>query len=147
VSTPGGPQPPVQTGTGTFGSPPAGTVVGFNFGALGLGAGATASSTGYPWTTAKVRIWAANASPVEDFIISGNDTRSAMGAGALQMVAGSLSLRGGGVGPNANRAWLRLNLVPVPGAPALSPLMRGVTVAIMMAVPALAFAARRRRTA
>ena len=111
-----------------------------------IGLNAAAMSTGYLWTTGKVTVSAMLASPPEKFIISGSDSRTAGGAGAIQMVAGSLSLRNV-VGTNANRAWLRLNLVEVPGTPALTPLMRGATVLLMMAVPAVVYTIRSRRRA
>ena len=144
VVTPGAPQPNPQRGLGTFGSAPLGTVIAMGPLTIPIGLNAAAASTGYPWTTGKVTISAMLASPAEKFIISGSDSRTAGGAGAIQMVAGSLSLRNV-VGTNANRAWLRLNLRELPALPALTPLMRGVTVALMMALPTVAYAIRSRR--
>jgi hypothetical protein len=73
-----------------------------------------ASSTGYPWTTGMIVVSAPMAGGVgEKFTLSGMDTRVG-GVGAIQLVTGTLSRRSLS-GPNANRAWLRLN-VPEPSA-------------------------------
>ena len=91
-----------------------------------------------------ITIRAANANPTEKFVLSGSDSRTAAGSGVIQMVSGSLSNRVV-VGPNANRGWLRLNLKDVKLTPALSPVMRGATVLLMMAVPMVVYALRSRR--
>jgi hypothetical protein len=73
-----------------------------------------ASSTGFPWTTGKVTVSAPLAAGVgEKFTITGMDGR-VNGVGTIQLVTGTLSRRTAS-GPNANRAWLRLN-VPEPSA-------------------------------
>jgi hypothetical protein len=127
----------IKAGVGKFGpgilkpGGPLGTVsVWANAGAGAGTAINAASSTGFPFTTAIVSITAAAASPAEQFIISGNDTRTAGGQGTIQMVAGAVSNRSIS-GPNANRAWLRLNLVEPTNTPAMSPPVRLVTVALI----------------
>jgi len=73
-----------------------------------------ASSTGYPWTTGMITVSAPLAAGVgEKFTITGMDSR-VNGVGTIQLVTGTLSRRTTS-GPNANRAWLRLN-VPEPSA-------------------------------
>ena len=73
-----------------------------------------ASSSGYPWTTGMITVSAPLAAGVgEKFTITGMDSRVA-GVGTIQLVSGTLSRRTAS-GPNANRAWLRLN-VPEPSA-------------------------------
>jgi hypothetical protein len=73
-----------------------------------------ASSTGYPWTTGMLTIAApAAAGGGEFFMITGMDSRVS-GVGVIQLVSGTLSRRAI-TGPNANRAWLRLN-IPEPSA-------------------------------
>lgn len=80
------------------------------------GGGATgftnmASSTGFPWTTGMITLKAPLVG--ETFTITGMDTRVS-GVGTIQLVSGTLSRRAAS-GPNANRAWLSLN-VPEPSA-------------------------------
>ena len=59
------------------------------------------------------------AAGTERFIISGDDARTAGGAGTIQLVGGALSLRPAS-GPNANRAWVQLNLEVPPEVPSFS---------------------------
>jgi len=73
-----------------------------------------ASSTGYPWTTGRITVSAPLAAGVgEKFTITGMDGR-VNGVGTIQLVTGALARRTRS-GPNANRAWLRIN-VPEPSA-------------------------------
>src|SRR5262249_53529042 len=73
-----------------------------------------ATSTGYPWTTGKITVSAMLATGLpERFVLSGMDGR-VNGVGAISLVSGTLSRRTLS-GPNANRAWLVLN-VPEPSA-------------------------------
>lgn len=94
-----------------------------------------ATSTGFPFTTAKITISAFSAMGApEKFVISGNDTRSGGGNGVLQMVSGSLSARKLS-GNNANRQWVRLIMADLPGpppVPAMSPPMQAVTVGLII---------------
>jgi hypothetical protein len=94
---------------------PNGTVVSsLAVGGPGLSNGVTGSK-GFPWTTGFLTISQPGAVPPEVFFLSGTDTRLA-GQGNLQMVSGALSLRALS-GPNANRAWVRMQLaVPEPSA-------------------------------
>lgn len=72
-----------------------------------------AASTGYPWTTGMLTVAApAAGGGGEIFMLSGMDSRAA-GIGVIQLVSGTLSRRTI-TGPNANRAWLQLN-IPEPG--------------------------------
>src|SRR5262245_37075413 len=72
-----------------------------------------AASTGYPWTTGMLTIAAPAGPAFEIFMITGMDSR-VNGVGAIQLASGRLSRRTI-TGPNANRAWLRLN-IPEPSA-------------------------------
>ena len=72
-----------------------------------------AASTGYPWTTGMLTVAApAAGGGGEIFMLSGMDSR-VNGVGVIQLVSGTLSRRTV-TGPNANRAWLQIN-VPEPG--------------------------------
>jgi hypothetical protein len=76
-----------------------------------------ATSVGFPWTTGKVTISAPSAKGApEVFKLTGKDSRTAMGAGTISLVAGAVSKRPVS-GPNANRIWAKYTL-PEPG-PAL----------------------------
>ena len=99
----------------------------------GFGPTNKASSTGYPWTTARITIQATQTGDLgkESFTISGADSRTAGGAGTIQLVAGSLSLRDLS-GTNANRAWLRLILEPNPQVPSMSALGLAATAGLML---------------
>ncbi len=160
--TPNGNEGPVVTPNGTFGPHPAfsGIAAG-EFGTAPLGTvinavlvgpvnnGLTnmALSDGFPFTTAKITISAMNANGgAEKWVISGDDNRTAGGAGTIQMVAGSLSARPLS-GPNANRAWVRLVLVKLPPVPTMSPLVIGIAIVLMMLVPTVYFARRARNQA
>ncbi len=125
----GGPVPGV--GVGKFG--PNGTVSFFAFTPAGTKAGFTnmASSVGYPWTTGKIQLSAMALGAPENFTITGKDSRTAGGAGTIQLVSGALSQRTRS-GPNANRGWVRLVLEPVNAVPALSPSMLVVAALVML---------------
>jgi hypothetical protein len=101
--------------TGQIPVGPNGTVVSsLAVGGAGLTNMVTASK-GFPWTTGFLTVSQPGAVPPEVFFLSGTDTRLA-GQGNLQMVSGALSLRALS-GPNANRAWVRMQLaVPEPSA-------------------------------
>jgi len=117
----GGPIPGV--GIGKFGAN--GTISFFTFTPAGTMAGFTnmAGSFGYPWTTGMLTISAPLAAGApEIFTITGMDNRTAGGAGTIQLVSGSLSQRTLS-GPNADRGWLRLDLVPFVATPAMPPAM------------------------
>ena len=63
-----------------------------------------------------------------------------MGAGVIQLVAGSLSKRLV-TKDNANRGWIRLVMGPLPDVPALSGTMRTAAAVIMLL--AFGYAVRR----
>lgn len=134
VVTPGGvgglaPIPGV--GIGKFG--PLGTVQFFTFTPAMTMAGFTnmATSNGFPFTTGQIKISAPLAAGApEIFTITGKDSRTAGGGGTIQMVAGAVSTRALS-GPNANRAWVRLNLDNVLGVPTMSDWTRATTVGLM----------------
>jgi hypothetical protein len=93
-----------------------------------------ATSFGFPWTTGKIVIKAAALGAPETFTVTGNDNRTAMGAGTIQLVAGSVSLRVTSM-DNANRGWVRLVLdSTTPKVPALSAPMRAAAAAFMLLV-------------
>lgn len=125
-------------GIGAFGpgplnpTGPPGTVSVFAFITPMIGPTNMAASDGFPWTTAKITISAAGAKGgAEVFIISGDDTRTSMGAGTIQMVSGSLSTRPIS-GDNSNRAWVKLVLEPNPQVPSMSVLGLATTAGLML---------------
>jgi hypothetical protein len=76
-----------------------------------------ATSFGGPWTTGMLTVSVTNnvgPSP-EMFILSGSDARAVNGAGAMSLVAGSVSARLLS-GPNANRGWLNMQIGAPSGA-------------------------------
>jgi hypothetical protein len=90
-----------------------------------------ATSRPGPWTTGKIVIQNASATPAETFTLSGKDARTAGGGGSIQMVSGSVSSRAA-TGPNANRGWIRLELSPVAGVPSMSVLGLATTAGLML---------------
>lgn len=89
------------------------------------------ASEGFPWTTGFITLTQPLAGPAEVFYLEGTDNRVA-GNGNIQLVSGALSTRKLS-GPNGNRGWLDLNLVPEPttalgaaGALALLGLVHGL---------------------
>jgi hypothetical protein len=125
----GGPVPGV--GIGKFG--PNGTVSFFAF-TPGSNPGFTnmATSVGYPFTTGMLTISAPGAAGApEVFMFTGKDSRTAGGAGTIQLVSASLSQRTTS-GPNANRGWVQLVLLASPDVPALSPAMSVVAAMVML---------------
>jgi hypothetical protein len=137
----GGPIPGI--GVGAFG--PNGTVQFFTF-ATGPGGTVTgktnmATSVAGPFTTGMITLSAPSAAGApEIFTITGKDSRTAGGAGTIQLVSGALSHRTVS-GPNANRGWVRLVLAAAPDLPALSPSMSVVFAVFMLAT--FGFAVRR----
>jgi hypothetical protein len=148
VTTPGGTPMAVSAmgpvpgvGIGKFG--PNGTVSFFAFTPMRTKAGFTnmASSVGYPWTTGKIQLSAMALGAPEMFTITGKDSRTAGGAGTIQLVSGALSQRTRS-GPNANRGWVRLILEPLNNeVPALSPPM--LVVAALLLLFAFGYSVRR----
>ena len=151
VTTPGGigGLPATQgIAIGKFGTAPVGTVT-----AAALTGGFMtnmltnmATSDGFPFTTAMITVSAMSAmgSP-EVFILSGGDTRTAGGAGTIQMVAGALSARPLS-GDNANRGWLRL-ILELPPVPTMSPMVQGIMILLLLLVPTVYFGIRARNQA
>ncbi len=133
--------PPTMTRTGpkpgvgvvaALGNPPGQITVWAPTPAARRGFTNMASSTGFPWTTGKVTVSAPLAAGVgEAFIITGMDSRTAGGAGTIQLVAGGVSQRTS-TGPNANRGWVRLVLNPVNEVPMMSPLAISATAGLML---------------
>jgi hypothetical protein len=72
------------------------------------------ATEGFPWTTGFITLTQPLAGPAEIFYLEGTDNRVA-GNGNIQLVSGALSTRKLS-GPNANRGWLDLTLVPEPTA-------------------------------
>ena len=148
ISTPGGTPAAVSAGgpipgigIGAFG--PNGTVQFFAFTPAGTMAGVTnmATSVAAPFTTGMITLSAPGAAGApEIFTITGKDSRTAGGAGTIQLVSGALSQRTTS-GPNANRAWVRLVLAAAPDLPTLSPSMTVVFATLMLAT--FGFAVRR----
>jgi hypothetical protein len=130
AAVPGGPIPGV--GVGKFG--PNGTVSFFTFTPAQTMAGLTnmATSVAGPFTTGMLTISAPLAAGApEIFTITGKDSRTAGGAGTIQLVSGALSQRTTS-GPNANRGWVRLVLTAAPELPTLSPSMTVVFATLML---------------
>ena len=156
VTTPGG-TPGAFTGTRLKNGPkpgigivkagtnPRGTISLFAWtGGNATGVTNMASSSGFPWTTGMLTIKATGAGgTVESWKITGRDNRNSKGVGAIKMVSGALSQRTA-TGDNANRGWIKLNLVrsPEPGVPALSPVALAATAGLMLLVGG--YAMRRR---
>jgi len=136
----------VKAGTGAaHPTGPRGTITLFAW-TPGGGTGLTnmASSSGFPWTTGSLTIKATAAGGAgESWKIAGKDNRNAKGVGVIKMVSGALSQRTT-TGDNANRGWIRLNLMssPEPGVPALSPMALAATAGLMLL--AAGYAMRRR---
>jgi len=88
-------------------------------GIAGSGIANVATSYGAPWTTGRITVSNLAASPVETFILSGSDLRTPVsGLGTISLVSGAISARLL-TGPNANRGWLNLEVIPA--VPALPP--------------------------
>ena len=151
-----GPGPLPGIGIGAFGTGPAhptgpkGTVSAFLFtsavGGMGSKRGFTnmASSIGYPWTTGMITLAAPNAKGApETFVLSGMDSRTAGGAGLIQMVSGALSLRPKS-GDNANRGWVAISLVEQTNVPTMAPWLRGGTILLIVLLTAGYFTMRPR---
>jgi len=148
MATPGGPPvaaPAIYIGKFGPGSlkplGPAGTI---SFLAVAGGVnGVTnmALSTGFPWTTGKLTIMANSGASAETFVISGDDTRTAMGAGTIQMVSGAVSQRLAS-GPNSNRGWVRLQMMPLTDVPSMS--MPGLAATVALILLGFGYATRRR---
>ena len=78
----------------------------------------TAMSKGGPWTTGRINITNTAAVPMtETFTLTGKDARTANGGGTIQLVSGSVSTRAT-TGPNSNRGWVELQLIPAEAVPA-----------------------------
>jgi hypothetical protein len=138
LMTPGTPIPNPGVGWGKFGpnpgpksGQPAGTVSAFFPLPVPGPFNAAATSVGFPWTTAMLTLSASQATPPELFVLTGHDLRSLKGNGKLQMVSGSMSTRNV-VQQNANRGWLRLDLVSNPPTPTMSPASLAATVGLML---------------
>lgn len=103
-----------------------------------------ANSQGGPWTTGQVIISnpLADMGVGEKFTLSGMDSRTALGNGTIQLVAGSVSLRN--TGNNANRGWLRLQLGNAPAALVPSMSMGGIAATVALIVLGFGYAMRRR---
>jgi hypothetical protein len=128
-----GPGPKPGIGIGKFGTN--GTVSFFAFtGGVARGFTNMASSRGFPLTTGMLTISAPFAlGAPEVFTITGMDNRTAGGAGTIQLVSGSLSQRTKS-GPNANRGWVRLVLIPNSEVPALSTVSLAAMAGLMLLV-------------
>lgn len=70
------------------------------------------NTMGFPWTTGLITLSQGAAVPPEIFWLSGTDMR-VNGVGNISLVSGALSTRHLS-GPNGNRGWLTLSLVPLP---------------------------------
>jgi hypothetical protein len=133
----GGPVPGVgvvKAGTGALHpAGPPGTISLFAYtGPSGTGFTNMASSLGFPWTTGMLTIKATQADGApETWMVTGKDSRTAAGAGTIQMVSGALSLRTTTL-DNASRGWVRLILVDSPDVPALSPTALAAMAGLML---------------
>jgi hypothetical protein len=145
ITTPGGPVPAPNVAVLKMGLTPLGTI------SLAVAAAAAtlpdnkATSQGGPWTTGRVVIKnGAAAGAAETFTLSGKDSRTSGGKGTIQLVSGTVSNRAQ-TGPNANRAWVELQLGPFPGdVPAMSPSLLAAAGGLLLI--AGGYVARRRMT-
>jgi hypothetical protein len=64
-------------------------------------------------------------------MLTGKDARNASGAGVIQMVSGAMSQRTTTF-DNANRGWVRLELVALPGVPSMSPVGLAATAGLLL---------------
>jgi len=122
VNTPGGVVAPNNIAIVKLGLTPLGTVLIAVPAANNPGIPTNkATSQPGPWTTGKVVIsQPAALGALEKFTLSGKDSRTVGGAGAIQLVSGALSARTAS-GPNGNRAWVTLFLTDPSGVPSMSP--------------------------
>ena len=101
-----------------------------------------AMSQGGGWTTGRLTVANPAASPMtETWIISGMDSRTALGGGTIQLVAGAVSARPAS-GANANRGWVRLVLSPTFPVPSMS--MPGIAALVALMVVAFGYTMRRK---
>jgi hypothetical protein len=103
-----------------------------------------ATSRGFPWTTGRITITHPAALGTEQFVLSGMDNRTASGQGTIQLVSGSLSLRMTS-GPNANRAWVQLELTRPTVVPSFSTFGLLALCGSLLAIAAYVAIARRGR--
>jgi hypothetical protein len=104
-----------------------------------------ATSLGFPWTTGMLTVKATLATGgSESWMLTGKDLRNATGAGVIQMVSGALSVRTTTF-DNANRGWVRLELIAPSGVPSMSPVGLAATAGLMLL--AGGYAMRRRFSA
>jgi hypothetical protein len=143
VMTVGGIVPGMNVAVVKMGAVPLGTILAKALAATAVLPTNMASSKNGPWTTGQVII----ANPAaggggETFTLSGKDSRTAGGAGTIQMVAGSVSARMAS-GANANRGWVRLILGP-DGAAVPSMSMPGLVATVALILLGFGYATRRR---
>lgn len=144
VMTPGNPIVGKNVAIMKMGAAPLGTVLAKALGATAAIPTNMASSQGGPWTTGQVVISNPAAGGMgEVFTLSGKDSRTAMGNGTIQLVAGSVSARFAS-GANANRGWLRLVLGDAPAAAVPSMSLGGIAATVALIVLGFGYAMRRR---
>jgi hypothetical protein len=101
-----------------------------------------AMSQGGGWTSGMLTVANPAAVPAtETWIISGMDSRTALGGGTIQLVAGAVSARPAS-GANANRGWVRLVLSPTFPVPSMS--MPGIAALVALMVVAFGYTMRRK---
>jgi hypothetical protein len=101
-----------------------------------------AMSQGGGWTTGRLTVANPAASPMtETWILSGMDSRTALGGGTIQLVAGAVSARPAS-GANANRSWVRLVLSPTFPVPSMS--LPGIAALVALMVVAFGYTMRRK---
>jgi hypothetical protein len=104
--------------------------------------GNAAMSQGGGWSTGQLIVANPAASPMtETWTISGKDSRTALGGGTIQLVAGAVSARPAS-GANANRGWVRLVLSPTFPVPSMS--MPGIAALVALMVVAFGYTMRRK---
>jgi hypothetical protein len=148
VTTPGGPLVGKNVAILKAGATPKGTIILKALAATNpLVPTNMALSTGAPWSTGLLDVSAPGAAGTpEHFWLSGSDMRTAMGAGTVSLVSGSVSLRTTS-GPNANRGWVRLVLEPFVKTPSVSDWGLVALGGSLLAVGAFAGLRRARATA
>jgi len=108
-----------------------------------LGAGQSTTNTGFPQTTGTVQVQQTTGTGGGDiFTVMGYDKRTALGAGAISLVAGGLSQRNTLAGSTRYAGYTRLFMTLGPKVPSLSP--AGFAAAGALMLLAVGYVMRRR---
>lgn len=133
--------PVVLTAGAIFG--PLGTIQTPGTFVTSVGSGGTSIATSFGWTTGTVRLSSASPGGVitRQVSISGYDNRTALGAGNIQLVAGSLGQTVAWAGTTGFRT-LTMTVTLAPAVPSLSPLGLAAAAALILLAVGYAFRGR-----